>query len=104
MATKATVDSYLFVTGLGVQRASGKVTPLDTANAHADVVGPAEVVEIPSWAPEGVQFAWKVIDRGVVFIEITAAEFPELILEFRVDVDDPNIAIIGNLVVMSAPV
>lgn len=104
MATKATIDSYLFVTGLGVQRASGKVTPLDAANAHAEVFGPAEVVEIPAWAPEGVQFAWRVLDRGVIDIDITAAEFPGLTLEFTVDVDDPEVAIVGNLIVMSAPV
>jgi len=104
MASNMNMRDIGVVTGLALVRASGKQVPLTAEEVHVETGGPIKQVAVPAGAPEGAVLAFAPTDRGQATISIAAAAAPDATaLIFEVDIEDPDVSVVGNLVVLTPP-
>ena len=105
MAQTANALQFVVVRNLVEKRVSGTTVPLKAEDCQVEHGGPIVSVPIPVWMPVPTQFAFQVTGRGTAEIIVSSPLAPgaEPLL-FVIDVDDPTIAIDGNIMIMDAPV
>jgi len=105
MAQTANALQFVVVRNLVEIRVSGTTAPLKSEDCQVEHRGPIVSVPIQAWMPVPTQFAFQVTGRGTAEIIVSSPLAPgaEPLL-FVIDVDDPGIAIDGNVMIMDAPV
>ena len=105
MAQTANALQFVVVRNLVEIRVSGTTAPLKSEDCQVEHRGPIVSVPIQAWMPVPTQFAFQVTGRGTAEIIVSSPLAPgaEPLL-FVIDVDDPGLAIDGNVMIMDAPV